>query len=203
MSPRLRRMLDHVVHERIDPLLSRSARAPRSARCRQIPLAQQPRAHRVVDVVVDVGHAVDHPHDPALERLWQRCATGVTGDPVAHLLGQVEPGAVALQPVHDPQRVLVVAERPAPKRSFRHSSNDLLADVPERRVPEIVAEPDRLHQILVERQRPRRPCARSSSPRACASGACGSGRPAGATNTCVLCVSRRNALQCTILSRSR
>ena len=53
-------------------------------------LAQQPRAHRVVDVVVDVGDAVDHPHDPALQRLRQRRAAGVAGDPVAHLLGQVQ-----------------------------------------------------------------------------------------------------------------
>ena len=36
---------------------------------RQVPLHEQAVAERVVDVVVDVGDAVDEADDPALERL--------------------------------------------------------------------------------------------------------------------------------------
>ena len=53
-----------------------------------------------------------------------------------------------------PQRVLVVAKAPAEALS-QAAVEHLLADVPERRVPEVVAEADRLDQILVQAQRPR------------------------------------------------
>ena len=153
MSPGARGVLDHVVHERVDP--RRAARAEHRDRlARQLLLAQQSCAHRVVDVVVDVRHAVDHPHDPPLERLRRRRAARVARDPVAHLLGQVQPRAVALEMLDDPQRVLVVA-KVASEARFQAAVEHLLADVPERRVPEVVAEADRLDQILVQPQRPR------------------------------------------------
>ena len=62
--------------------------------------------------------------------------------------------AVALERVDDAQRVLVVEERRA-EALAQAAVQRLLADVPERRVAEVVAEPDRLDQVLVERQRPR------------------------------------------------
>ena len=68
-----------------------------------------PGAHGVVDVVVDVGEAVDEPDDAALERL-RLFRAGVLEDAVAHLPREVEAAAVALEPLDDPQRVLVVAE---------------------------------------------------------------------------------------------
>ena len=77
----------------------------------------------------------------------------MAGDPVADLLGEVQPGAVALQGLDDPQRVLVVAEahpEALPQAVVEH----LLADVAEGRVTEVVPEPDRLGQVLVEPQRP-------------------------------------------------
>ena len=86
--------------------------------------------------------------------LRQRRAAGVARDPVAHLLGQVQPRAVALEVLDDPQRVLVVAEV-APEALFQAAVQHLLADVPERRMAEVVAEADRLHQILVQAQRAR------------------------------------------------
>ena len=54
----------------------------------------------------------------------------------------------------DAQRVLVVAEAAAEALASR-AVEHLLADVPERRVPEVVAEPDRLREVLVEPQRAR------------------------------------------------
>ena len=83
---------------------------------RQVRGPQDAGAQGVVDVVVDVGDAVDQLHDPPLER--RRLArAGVVEDAVADRLGQVEAGAVALEHVDDPQRVLVVLE--AARRSAR------------------------------------------------------------------------------------
>ena len=115
---------------------------------RQVGDPEHARAHGVVDVVVDVGDAVDEPDDLALERRRLARPAGVAQDPVAHRLGEVEP----LEPVHHPQRVLVVAEAAA-EALARAAIEHVLADVAERRVAEVVAEPDRLHEVLVEPQR--------------------------------------------------
>ena len=111
--------------------------------------AQHAGAHGVVDVVVDVGDAVDEADDLALERRGLPRPARVAQDPVAHRVGEVE----ALEHVDDPQRVLVVAEAAA-EALARAAVEHVLADVAERRVAEVVAEPDRLHEVLVEPQRP-------------------------------------------------
>ena len=66
-------------------------------------------------------------------------------DPVDHLAGQV-------QPLGDARRLLVVAEAAAVAEQLVER---LLARVPERRVADVVAEPDRLGQVLVQRERAR------------------------------------------------
>ena len=71
-------------------------------------------------------------------------------DAVARLRGEVEAASVALEVLHDPQRLLVVAE--ALRQQLAEA---LLAGVAERRMPEVVAERDRLRQVLVEPQSPR------------------------------------------------
>ena len=75
-------------------------------------------------------------------------------DPVAHLLGEVQPAPVALEVLDDAQRVLVVPEAAA-EALAQDAVERRLARVAERRMPEVVAEPDRLGQILVQAQRPR------------------------------------------------
>ena len=153
-------VLDEVVHERVDA--ARAGVAEHGDRLgRQVLLAQHAGAQRVVDVVVDVGDAIDDPHDAPLERARQRRAARVADDPVAHVLGQVQAPAVELEHVDDPQRVLVMAEA-AVEALAQAVVEHVLADVPERRVAEIVAEPDRLGQVLVEAQRRARRCARSA-----------------------------------------
>ena len=137
---------------------------------RQVALLEDPVADRVVDVVVDVGDAVDDAHDLALERLGLLLA-GVREDAVAHLVGQVEP-------LGDPQRLLVVAEAAAEPLAQRLVER-LLAGVAERRVARVVAEPDRLDEILVQPQRAGDDAGDRRSSRACASCACGSGRRPG------------------------
>ena len=67
--------------------------------------------------------------------------------------GQVQTGAVALEMLDHAQRVLVVA-KVLSEALFQAAVEHLLADVAEGRVPEVVAEADRLHQVLVQRQRP-------------------------------------------------
>ena len=112
---------------------------------RQIVLGEQPVAHGVVDVVVDVRDPIDEAHDLPLERLRLALAR-VREDPVADLVGEVERA-------RDPERLLVVPEAPA----------EALADarrrarpprVPEGRVPHVVPEADRLGEVLVQAQRP-------------------------------------------------
>ena len=75
-------------------------------------------------------------------------------DAVAHRLAEVEARAVALQPLDDAQRVLVVLEAAAEALAAGRR-RDRLADVAERRVAEVVPHPDRLDEVLVEAQRAR------------------------------------------------
>ena len=118
---------------------------------RQVVGTQDPGPQGVVDVVVDVGDAVDQLDDPALQRR-RLVGAGVVEDAVADLLGQVEADAVALEHLDHPQRVLVVLEAdPAALAQRRVESR--LAGVAEGRVAEVVAEPDRLGQVLVEAER--------------------------------------------------
>ena len=101
--------------------------------------------------MVQVGDPVGEPHDLRLERRGRRHRPRVVHDPVAHLPREVQPLAVVLEVVDDPERLLRVAERPAEERRER-----LLPQVPERRVPEVVPEGDRLREVLVQPERPRR-----------------------------------------------
>ena len=120
----------------------------------QVALAEHAGAQRVVDVVVDVGDAVDQPHDAALERGRQvraRCGAGCRR---ARRSDRFRPLAVALQHVDDAQRVLVVAEAAA-EALVQRAVERLLAGVAEGRMAEVVAEPDRLGQVLVQPQRAR------------------------------------------------
>src|SRR5581483_11416678 len=96
-------------------------------------------------------------HDPSLERLRLDRA-GVLEDPVAHLPRQVEAAPVALEMLDDAEGVLVVAEARA--AAFAQELVErLLPCVPERRMAEVVAEPDRLREVLVQPQ-PARDAAR-------------------------------------------
>jgi hypothetical protein len=84
----------------------------------------------------------------------------VAGDPVPHAQAQVQAGGAGdvaalgrrLEDVDDAQRVLVVPEAAAEAR-VEAGVEDRLADVPERRVAEVVAQADRLDEVLVERKR--------------------------------------------------
>ena len=71
-------------------------------------------------------------------------------DAGARLLAEVQAAPVALQPVHDAQALLIVAEA-----GFIDLVQCALARVAERRMAEIVAEGDRLGEILVQLQRTR------------------------------------------------
>ena len=139
------RRFHEVVHERVDP--------PRARLSQQLDLGrredvrrQDPMAHGVVDVVVDVRDPVDDAHDAALERRGL-LRPGVRVDPVANLGGQV-------QLLGDPQRLLVVAEA-EPEALAQRLVERLFARMSERRVAHVMPEPDRLGEILVQAERPR------------------------------------------------
>ncbi len=116
---------------------------------------QNPGPHRIVDIVIDVGDDVGDAGDLPLDRAramlgvgadrHAALALGVARDAVAHLPRQVEPVAVVLEHVDDPQALLVVVEA-AGDEVVEHA----LAGMPERRVPQIVAERDGLGELLVE-----------------------------------------------------
>ena len=125
--------------EPVAPRTAISSRGRSSSREKPVP-------DRVVDVVVDVRDAVDEPHDLPLERLGLALA-GVREDSVADLVREIQrPG--------DPQRLLVVPEA-APEPLLHCVVERVLAGVPERGVPHVVPEPDRLREVLVQPQRPR------------------------------------------------
>ncbi len=120
---------------------------------RQVRLHQQPRSDRIVGVVVHVGDEVGHPDQLALERGglvlasdWRtRLALRVAGDAVAHLPGEVQAAAVPLQRVDHSKALRRVGEPARHERVER-----ALAPVPERRVPEVVAEADGFGQVFVQ-----------------------------------------------------
>ena len=96
--------------------------------------------------VVDVGDAVGAADDLPLERLGDNGA-GVAEDTHTHLIGEIQPGAAALKPVHHAQRLLVVV------KGLAHDARErLLPGVAEGRVAQVVAVGGGLGQILVELQ---------------------------------------------------
>src|SRR3546814_7904380 len=129
------RLLDDVPSKDVDPrragLADHIDGAPR-----QILLVESTGTNRVVDVVVDVRHAIDDPHDPSLERSRCRRAARVAHDAVADIFGQVETATVALEQIDDPQRMLVVPEIAA-KPLLQTSVERVLTDVTERLMTDI------------------------------------------------------------------
>src|SRR6476469_6358375 len=71
----------------------------------------------------------------------------MAGNPVAHLPGQIESGAIVLEDIDDAQALFVVIE------STRDEiAQDAFSSVTERSVSEVVAERDRLCEFLIEAQ---------------------------------------------------
>ena len=120
---------------------------------------------------------------------------GVGADAVAHLPGQVE----VLEHLEDAHALGGVV--PAAGREVGRER--LLAGVPERRVPDVVAQRDRLGQRLVERQRGGQRRARSACTWRVWVRRVTKWSPSGLRKTWVLCLRRRNALEWMIRSRSR
>ena len=143
----------------MSPARSRGSRRGRAPACRSACEPRSPRSATssrgssagsripnrdcVVDVVVDVGDPVDDPHDLAFERR-RLLRTGVGEDPVSNLFRQV-------QRLGDTQRLLVVTEALA-ETLLQRRVECLLSGMAERRMPHVVAEPDRLDEVFVESQ---------------------------------------------------
>src|SRR5436305_5430048 len=141
-------MLDQVVYERVDPARS-GVTENLEGQAGQIRRGDHARAHRVVDVVIDIGHPIHETDDLALERRRLGSPTGMTHDPVENGPVEVETPPVAFQDIDDSQRLLVMAKGGAESLG-QATSERVLADVAERRMAQVVAEPDRLDQVLVQ-----------------------------------------------------
>ena len=169
----LRRHLQHalcaVLHKvrdkGVDALAVALAAAAADA-LRHLVGGEQPRADRVVEVVVDVGDAVAQAHDRGLARVVGR-AVRVMEDAHARLKAEIQSLPVALEDVHDTQALLIVLEAAGidlVQRPF--------ARMAEGRVAQIVAQRRSFRQVLVEAKRPRngaretRDLERMSQPRA-------------------------------------
>ena len=130
--------------EAVDALRRRSGRAARSPRAAGRPRSSIPKRMRVVDVVVDVGDAVDDADDLPLERV-RLAVAGVREDAVADLVRQVQPRAIRYD--------CSLWRNAEPEALAEHLVERVLARVAERRVAHVVPEPDRLGQVLVQPQR--------------------------------------------------
>ena len=139
--------LDEVGDHRVDTAALGVAKHG-DAVARQVVRGEDAGGDRVLYVVIDICAAVGEFDDFALESAGSAVEL-VVEDAVAHLVGEVEPFAVVFEQFDHAQTLFVVAES-ALDQSVEHA----LAGVPERGMPEVVTERDRLGQILVEAERP-------------------------------------------------
>src|SRR5215210_2692125 len=113
-------------------------------------------SERIVEIVVDIGDAVGDPHHFAFERIRLSCRgvgdtraeLRVTKNAVPDRKRQVETAPIPFQMINHAKTLLVVPEA---REGFGQRG---LTGMPERRVTEIVAETDRLNEVLVEEERP-------------------------------------------------
>ena len=116
----------------------------------------QPGPHRVVEIVVDIGDTVGDANHLAFERIRLSCRgvgdsgaeLGVAKNAVPDRKRQVETTPITFEMIDDAETLLVVT------KAGEGLGQSGLTGVPERRVTEIVAKPDRLDQVLVEQERP-------------------------------------------------
>ena len=105
---------------------------------------------RIVDVVVDVGDPVDQPDDLALER--RRLAGAARSGAGSR---RAPPRSGSAPPARRPRAASARCGGTRPRSVAPAGVQHVLADVPEGWVPDVMAEADRLHQVLVEPQRAR------------------------------------------------
>ena len=118
-------------------------------------------------------------------------------DALTDLPGKIESSAFFLKLVDNSQALLAV-----PESSSVQIGKLVLANVSERGVTQIVSQRYRLCEVLVEVQRPGGGARYLRDLQSVGESGLRSGRRAEAMKTCVLCFSRRNALVCSMRSRS-
>ena len=138
---------DHVLHQGVDPLPVGEAQNFGDGQG-DVHGVDDPAPEGVLNVVVDVGDLVSQADHLALQG-GGLPALGVADDAVAHLPGEVQPLALLFQPVHHPQRLLVVGEAPG-----HDGVEQPLSGVAEGGVAQVVAQGDGLGQVLVQGEGP-------------------------------------------------
>src|SRR5215213_4797792 len=125
-------------------------------RWRDVFRRHQTRSQRIVEIMVDIRDTVGDANDFAFERIRHarrgvgdtRAELGVTKNAVADWKGQVETAPIPFQMIDDAQTLLVVS------KAGKRIGQSRLTGVAERRVTEIVAETNRLDEVLIEEERP-------------------------------------------------
>jgi hypothetical protein len=142
---------------------ARARLTPQADLLRQLHLAEHARVEAVLDVVLVVRGRVGEVDGlrlearvsrPRRELRGPRRFTLVLEQRLTHLARQVQPGILgraALEHVHHPQHLRVVAKAAVP---LHQPVQRELTPVSERRVPDVVCERERFAQGLVEPQRP-------------------------------------------------
>ena len=120
---------------------------------RNVAFGQNPRTDRIVDVVINIRNAVGCTHDLPLKR-FRDPRPRVPEDRHAHLIGKVQPVAVALELIYHAKRLLIMV-----KRRSHHVRQRRLARVTKRRVPQVVPVGRGLGKVFIQPQRAAdRPC---------------------------------------------
>ena len=113
---------------------------------RNILLPQDLCADRVINIRIHIGNLIRQAHNLALQRMGNRLGL-VIEDTVTHLPCQVQPLSVFLQFLHDAHALLIVF-----KTAFIDLIQNKFPRMAKRRVSQIMAQRNGLHQILVHPQ---------------------------------------------------
>ncbi len=137
-----------ITDQRVNSVTVRTAKYVRYA-LGDILIAQDSCPNCIVDIVIHIGDLVTSAYNLPLQCLGNICP-GMSKNSHANLICQIQPSAVMLQNVHDPQTLLIVMERDT--QTFAQCG---LPRVAEWRVSQIMPHCNCLSQILIQAKCPR------------------------------------------------
>ena len=134
---------DHIMDHRIQ---ANSGRISKNLPIwfRNIFLFEHASPDRVVNIMVDIGNLIRQAYDLSFQRM-RRTRGFMIQDSVTHFPGQVQSLALLFQTFHHPYALLVMLE---PQRAYLVKRP--FSRMAERRMPQIMPQRDRLHQIFIE-----------------------------------------------------
>ena len=153
MSPGLRRRLDEVVHERVDAPRAGVAEDARSRACGRSSAASMPA--RIASSMSWLMYATRS----TMRTIFPSSVSGSSGPVCLRIPSRTSSVRLSPRPsrssVSTTRSECSLCRKPSRAALAQQLVERLLARVAERRMAEIVAEPDRLDEILVQPERPR------------------------------------------------